>query len=267
MQRARPWDVPIVQDAITRLPAGLGEQTIVRANGHYSNYDVWFSGPNTWLNVPFRLELQTLEGVTVPSRKLLSDIENPVVVPLAAGIDPPAPFGVGVAGRISGILMSVHGHAAIKAKLIATRLPQGELAEATFFIRAWGIDGTPAGRNTRPQTDPFAGRDQYLAPFAADIPAGVTTVFAASPTQGRTYITSISHTTDDGAIRTVLLQTRNPTTAAVTVRHRYLIGGAVGSIYVPALLLPLRSDRGDVWEVSLSGDAGVHDLNVTGFID
>lgn len=273
MQRERVWLPPVLQEQQLGLPIGSVDRGLVGVsssedqsphNGVWTNFDVWIQVNSLWLNTELAIELASLDGVTEVQRKRVQDMELPRQQRGRTDTVPGGSVGV-----FSGLLFSVRGRQASKARVTATwASPEGvrdpiDLPPGKFQLHAWGSDGGYGDRNTRLVSDGFASREQWQE-FTADIPAGSTVIFPTRADGGRQYITDVVHRTDDAVVRTVLLETVNVATGAVTTRFQYLVGGTLPT-FEHHFGTPLRSDRGDLWRVTLSGDAGAHLFNAEGF--
>lgn len=267
MQRARPWDVPVLQDKEVELPASLaGFRGICEVEGFWSSFDVYVSAPSDWFNVTFRVVADNMGLDTELDRKLLSDIEHPITGRAISG----AP----AEGQIVGSLFRITSRPCAKFRVEALSDGTARTGRARVWIRATDPDSVSGDRSGRLQIDPFAARHQQLN-FSAIIPAGVTVIpflptalLAQNNAAGnRIYITDLLHTTDDPGVQTVTLQTRNSVTAAVTTRRTYLAGGAL-TVVQDTFSYALRPDRGDDWEVALTATGGTgHFLNLTAFAE
>jgi hypothetical protein len=273
VQRLRQWDPPILQQKIVGLPSvsvvpqqlagyfGAQGQGVIEATGRHCNYDVWIQAPNTWANVLFRLELKSMDLHTVVGLKRLIDIENPIARPAGASAGSPTTT-TAPAGIIEGILFSIRGRAADRIQLFAINETADEdLEPAKFSIWAQGNDGdSESDRNSRASSNPYAPRHQWrswsnngLALF------GLTTgILPANGLSNRSYLASLTHTTDDPVVRVVTIENRNFVTGAPIVpAYTYLIGGTVSDQHIKTFDPPLRNRRGDNWQLTISGLGGV----------
>lgn len=264
--RERAWDPPQVVDRRVRLPsrpAAAGWQPIISGSGHWSSCDLWVQLNQAWADVVFRVLGTNGSIETIFETKLLSDIENPRLDGPTVGLPG------GALGTISGILVSIRGRVCDQFRAEAQYTAVDHIA-GHFRLECWGDQGAIGGRDGRMQIQPFAaGLQQVSYPNvipAVPLAAGVTVLFPVSPTGGRTNITRVAWTSDDVAAQLLTLQTRNPTTAVVSPRAQWRMGGA-SSPMVEQLTYPLRSDRGDSWEANLLASTGDHRLNVSGYID
>jgi hypothetical protein len=272
----RPWSKPQVVDRLVRLPGRAGFaggvlgpfQGVIEATGHWSCCDLWLQLPQTWLDVTFRVLALTGGLTTILDTRALTDIENPLLSAPTVGVPG------GAVGTISGILLSVRGRACDRFRVEAS-YTSVDHAQGRFRLSCWGEDGFMGDRDGRIPIAPFAGLHQQAnfprfvggAP-APPLVAGVTLIFGASVTGGRTNITRVVWSNTERVPQLLSLQTRNPTTAIVTVRAHWRCGIEDCAI-VEEFTYPLRSDRGDSWEAVLSGvsPGADHRLNVTGYVD
>lgn len=271
MQRCRPYDVPVIQDKITGLSPSETFQGMCEVDGYWTSYEVYFQGDETWAPVVVRGVVRNLDLETEVFRKRIDDIENPAHgrMILTAG-------GVGTGGGIAGELMRVTARPG--AKFTVEALGDGVIhAPAKWYIRATGPESIPTDQSGRAQTDPYAGRHQIVN-VELNVPVGATVLaftpaglLAANTARGnRLYITSITITSHDDAVRVLTLQTLNAISTAVIDRRVFLVGGDAGrAIWTgETFAVPLRPDRGDVWQVSLNGsNLSGHRLNITGFVE
>lgn len=276
-----PWDPPITQDKLVGMNAEASWQGLCEVNGYYSSFDVYMQAPESWGPVRLRLLAHDMDISTELLRLNVDDIQHPQF-----GRAERTAGGLGVGGRIQGSIARITARPCAKFELQAFGdgiVRQGPVdsvgveQRARVIIRASGPQSIEADQNGRAQTQPFAARHQQLnatlllAPGVADVPFLPAPLLAeATARADRIYITGISITSHDDAVRTVSLQTRNPVSAATIPRRVYLVGGdATRSIEtLETFTYPLRPDRGDIWEVSLNAsNLTGHQLNITGYAE
>lgn len=255
--KVRPFLYPVVTDNRCILPAVVGAtggppgrtQNIIQGmspdgEGGWSGCDFWVNVDPTWVDVTFELLAADGESATILERKRIADIESP---------------RVGSDGSLSGILFGARDRSAtryeVRAYFSAVAHPV-----AHFRLTSWRTASASGDQSSRLSVDPFAHPHQQVsfptgAPPPAPILPGITVLFGPSPTGSAINVTRFSWSTDDVTARDLTLRTRNPVSAIITARANYRLGGARATIIVENLTYPIHSDRGDVWEVDLSGPA------------
>ena len=265
-----PWDPPIIQDKITGLSGNDRWQGLCEVNGYWSNFEVFIQVPQQWTEVQLRAVVTEMDLSTEVARKRVGDIEHPELGRAIA-------FGGGLGGVIQGSIMRITGRPCAKFSLQARALDGLARPNGKFYIRAAPPTSITGDQNDRIQNDPFAGRHQQLN-ASLIVPAGVTAIpftpaallTEATARSDRIYITGLSITSHDDAVRVLSVQTRNVSSTVVTIRRDYLVGGdATRAIATQETFsYPLRPDRDDIWEVALNGtNLSGHRLNITGFAE
>ena len=259
MSECRDWDRPVLLDRKLRL--GSDRATAIELSGSYNAWQVWINAPQTWLDVAVTFELVSMGETAFADAKLVRDIERGSF-PEGGGVLVTDP------GVVSGLLWEAQGFAADTLRVIVRPTsPAPVLGEALFYARAWGCGAEGGSRMGRPQVDLWASRHQQVSTSQV-IGAAVTTLFAAQPDGNRIYVTRLSHNVIGAPAGICTLQTRNPTTAVVTPRARWIVGSA-GEVdqHVEEFTYPLRPQRGDSWElVSVPGGA-FETCDLTGFVE
>jgi len=262
-----PWDPPIVQDKAAALAPEQRWQGLCEVAGYWCSFDVYIQAPQDWQDVEIRAVASELDLSTEVARLRVSDIQHPELGRAAVP---------GAGGTIQGSLLRITGRPC--AKFSVQALGDGtRRAEAKFYIRASGPEALPADRNARAQTSPFASRAQALN-VTLGVPVGTTALAftpaallaSANARADRVYLTAVSITSHDDAVRELALQTNNASTGIVSRRRVYLVGGDPNRAIptIETFSYALRPDRDDRWEVTLSGtNLTGHRLNVSGFAE
>jgi hypothetical protein len=266
-----PWTAPAFQRSlVNRLPAGVGgESSVLSAQGHWCNYDIFVSAPGAWLFTTLELRVRNFETVEILDRKVLVDAQLPfagdAVGPIAPGTTP---------ATVNGLLFSIRGRPctefALYAKHGAEVLPQ-----AKFYARAWGSEtGVYGDRAGRLPVDPFAGaHQQVIADLLVNTPGPHTlswrgqigAPFTTAPGGGRIHITSLLHSTADAGRRVVSLENVQNLTATTVLFARWNMRDDV--ILSKDWTYPLRGQRAGAWRVGITGAAADHALSFAGFIE
>lgn len=276
-----PWDPPIVQDKLVGMNGEESWQGLAEVNGYYCSFDVYIQAPQSWGPLRIRCIAHDMSLSTELVRKFVDDIEHPLLgqVCRTAG-------GAGVGGTIQGSLFRITARPCAKFEVQAFgdgTIRQGPVdgvgaeERARIIIRATGPQSIPGDQDARTQADPFAGRHQQVS-AVMQLAVGVTAVpfipaalLAEATTRAdRIYITGLSITSHDDAVRRLDLQTLSSSTTAVTVRRSYLVGGdatrAIETLEV--FSYALRPERCEVWQVALNGsNLSGHTINITGFVE
>jgi len=261
---ARPWGPPITMlPAEAGLPAGLGWRGVASFEGPISSFQLWIAAPQSWLDVTVRINARTDAGTLLLERKLVGDAAflqstGNGVVPAQAGAE------------IRGLLFDTVGLQCTGVTVEAL-MDTTERAQATFTLMVSGAPPTVHGdRVHQPAVMPFAFRHQEFQ-FTGELdPANNPTLIVGEAPEGRRmYVTNVTLSTDEAASRVVILQTRNDPVGVTTPRRNWIVGGSAAPAIAEQFTYPLRSDRGDRYEFTVSGlTPGRFILaNVIGFVE
>jgi hypothetical protein len=264
-QRVREWTrEPILVERLQSLSATTAPVTgfpfgpsvgLCEAVGHWNNADVIVQVPQSWTAVELALFGKT-GNIEVP-------LDNRLVGDMAKRFQPGG-FGV---GSLSGVALSSRGRSFDRYMVRAYKTGVAH-AVGFFHLRCWGSSDTDTDDlSGRPVSDLFGAPEEdlsYTSPAVGEA-AATTIIFPAVP-GSRIGITGLSWTTQAAVARTLFLETLRPPAPLGIARARFTYRAGATGLVRDSWAPPIWAEDGEQWQITLSGAAAIHYVNVQGVL-